>query len=453
MISRIKLLAISFEDYYSRLQKAESRVMTLALPYFAAKAVFYETFKMCFLTTQLGLINSFVFTATVIMPANLPLRDQLKNFLTSQSSPPHLFTPIMDMYNIGCLILFGIKVLCIGIISPKKLSAIDFPKNLVQKSYTTKKENLEVAEQPYSPASEEQTSFRGFASVTGMDALKEEFEKACPQLFTANQISCANGVLLYGPPGCGKSFIAKKFAEEVEIRLKKKIPVFEMKIGDLAGVYINETSIKIANFFNDAADEAKKNGTISILIIDEIDGFVPKKTASSRFDSANGRLQERGVFLQKLEGAAKQNILCIATTNNPGHLDDAAKRSGRFDLQFEVPLPDAPTCQALLRGLLKDRPHDSSIDFQSFGYIFGLFLKLSSADIKFIVDEAAKMAFSRCLDSNRSSTDSPITQLDLENALLNFLKERPHLISQSNSLDQLIRIIQSRKTVVHDPST
>ena len=236
----------------------------------------------------------------------------------------------------------------------------------------------------------------GFADVAGMESLKQELinrviwvlkdkEKAARY-----RLSPPNGMLLYGPPGCGKTFFAKKFAEESGFNY------YLVNGSDLGSTYIHGTQGKIADLFKKAEQNAP-----SVICFDEFDAFVPARGS----DSARHRADEINEFLSQLNNCSERGIFVIGTTNRMDMIDPAVLRKGRLDLKYEIPAPDAETRLAMFELYLKGRPLDGEINL---GKLTTLTEGYASSDIAFIVNESAMVA---------ALADQPITQQILEESI------------------------------------
>lgn len=236
----------------------------------------------------------------------------------------------------------------------------------------------------------------GFADVAGMESLKAELtnrviwvlrdkEKAAKYRLTP-----PNGMILYGPPGCGKTFFAEKFAEE------SKFNFVLVNGSDLGSVYIHGTQGKIADLFREAEKKAP-----TILCFDEFDSFVPSRSSSA----AEHRPEEVNEFLGQLNNCSKKGIFVIGTTNRIDLIDPAVLRKGRMDLHVEIPAPDEKTRSLIFDIHLKDRPIADDVDTVELAQKTDNF---AAADIAFIVNEAAMAA---------ALSDEPISQKHLLNSI------------------------------------
>jgi transitional endoplasmic reticulum ATPase len=223
---------------------------------------------------------------------------------------------------------------------------------------------------------------KGFAGVAGMKELKDLLFRDVinpltnPDKYKKFKVSIPNGILLYGPPGCGKTYIVERLAEELGYHFMK-VPV--SKIGSS---YILQTSINISNVFNDAEKKAP-----AILFFDEFEGLVPKRESLGR--GGQSKNEEINEFLQQVNNASQKRILIVGATNQIDLIDDAVLRSGRIDRKIFVPPPDQEARSDLLKLNLIERPHSENIDFNKLAEKTENYL---ASDITLIVDNAARKA-------------------------------------------------------------
>ena len=221
----------------------------------------------------------------------------------------------------------------------------------------------------------------GFADIAGMDELKEMLRKRVililqdKELAEKYRLTPPNGMLLYGPPGCGKSFFAEKFAEETGFNF------ILVKASDLGSIYVHGSQGKIADLFKKAEENAP-----TVLCFDEFDAFVPNRSGDNTGGNQTGEVNE---FLTQLNNCSKRGIFVIATSNRPDKVDPAVLRTGRIDKQVYVPMPDDTARKLMFELYLKDRPCEENIDSdilskKAEGYV--------ASDIAYVVNEAATIA-------------------------------------------------------------
>ena len=215
--------------------------------------------------------------------------------------------------------------------------------------------------------------------VAGMRELKLILESDLimpllePEIYRRYRVPLPNGILFYGPPGCGKTFIARKLAGML------KYNFVEMKPSDLASIYVHGTQEMIGNAFRKAQEEGP-----SLLFFDEIDAFIPRREASLGHHYS----AEVNEFLTQLNECADRQILVIGATNYLSHVDVAARRPGRFDKKVYVGPPDLEARIEAVKLYLRDRPQ-VELDLLSLLKDREMY---SYADLELIVNQAARDA-------------------------------------------------------------
>ena len=238
----------------------------------------------------------------------------------------------------------------------------------------------------------------GFADVAGMEALKDELNKRVIWVLKDKEkaekyrLSPPNGMLLYGPPGCGKTFFAQKFAEESGFNY------LLVNGSDLGSIYVHGTQGKIAELFKKAEESAP-----TVICFDEFDAFVPNRGSQD----ASHKADEVNEFLSQLNNCAQRGIFVIGTTNRMELIDPAVLRKGRLDLHVEVPAPDKETRKKMFQIHLKDRPLEDNLNLD---HLAALTEGYASSDIAFLVNEAAMVA---------ALSDELISEKFLEDAIHN----------------------------------
>ena len=225
----------------------------------------------------------------------------------------------------------------------------------------------------------------GFADVAGMKELKEQLQSDVidllndPEQAESLGLSMPNGLLFYGPPGCGKTYFAEKFAEEAGCNY------MYIRCSDVASPYIHGGQSKIAAVF----DEARRNAP-TILFLDEIDAMLRSRNKQDNASMA-GEVNE---FLAQLNNCGASGVIVIGATNKPTEIDEAALRSGRLELKYYIPNPDFETRAQLFAIQLKDRKVDFGLDYEHLARLTENYI---SADIRLVVDTAARLVFRRKL--------------------------------------------------------
>ncbi|MBA3047891.1 ATP-binding protein [Patescibacteria group bacterium] len=229
------------------------------------------------------------------------------------------------------------------------------------------------------------TILRGFDCVAGMEELKVLLINDVidpllnPEKFKKFKLSIPNGILLYGPPGCGKTFIVKKLAEELNYNL------VELSPSSVATSYVHGAVGNIGKVFEMAKLQAP-----SIVFIDEIEGLIPKREELS--SSADIKKEEINEFLLQLNNAGENKVLVVGATNRPHMIDSAILRAGRMDKRIYIPAPDFEARKGMFKICLSGRPHNKNINFEKLAEMTDNYV---SSDIELIVTQAARMAVAK----------------------------------------------------------
>lgn len=254
--------------------------------------------------------------------------------------------------------------------------------------------DIEVAE-PTKTTSPTPRHGNGFADVAGMDELKQLLQEKIVRILRnpkeAKRVGAniPNGMLLYGPPGCGKSFIVEKFAEEAGYNYRM------VRSSDLASIYVHGSQEKIGQLFA----EARKAAPV-ILNFEEFEALVPKRGSRGSEHQA-GEVNE---FLAQMNNCGRDGIFIIASTNRPDMIDPAVKRRGRIDFEVCVPMPDAAARRGIFAVHLKGRPCADDIDTERLASLTDGY---TASDIAFIAGEASMRIF----DTGRSITQAILEEV------------------------------------------
>lgn len=257
-------------------------------------------------------------------------------------------------------------------------------------------------DQPVSPIAEVERPRVTFADIGGMEKVKEEIRLKIihplthADLYKAYGKAIGGGILMYGPPGCGKTHLARATAGEVKARF------IAVGINDILNMWMGESERSLHEIF-----ERARMDTPCVLFFDEVDAL-----GASRADlkhSAGRNLVNQ--FLAELDGLASKNdgLLILAATNAPWHVDSAFRRPGRFDRVVFVPPPDAPARASILRIMLAGKPVES-IDHDLVAKKTEGF---SGADIKNLIDVTIETKLKSAM---ARGIPEPIKTADLLNA-------------------------------------
>jgi Cdc6-like AAA superfamily ATPase len=241
----------------------------------------------------------------------------------------------------------------------------------------------------------------GLAKVAGMHSLKDLLMNEVvgpvrnPERFRKYGLSVPNGILLYGPPGCGKTYIARALAEELGH------PFVEIVPSELASPYVHGSVIRIRKVFDEAAANAP-----AVVFIDEFEALVPNRSDLGGFQQH--KAEEVNEVLTHLDGASERKIFVVAATNRPELIDPAIRRTGRLDKHIYVSPPDREAREEMLRLHLAKRPVSASVDLPALSQELAGY---SASDIKFLVDEAARDALIRNVEIDEASFQRALSRI------------------------------------------
>lgn len=238
-----------------------------------------------------------------------------------------------------------------------------------------------------------------FSDVAGEDEAKENLSEIVdylhnPAKYREIGASMPKGILLVGPPGTGKTMLAKAVAGE------SNVPFFSMSGSEFVEMFVGMGASKVRDLFRQAKEKAP-----CIVFIDEIDAIGQKR--DGRVGGNDEREQTLNQLLTEMDGFESNNgVIILAATNRPESLDPALTRPGRFDRRVPVELPDLKGREEILKVHAKKVKLDESVDFAS---IARMASGASGAELANIVNEAAL----RAVRENRSY----VTQADLEESI------------------------------------
>lgn len=183
-------------------------------------------------------------------------------------------------------------------------------------------------------------------------------------------------IILYGPPGCGKTFAVERLVEYIDW------PTFSIDSSSIGSPYIHETSRKISEVFEKAIDAAP-----SVIVIDEMESFLSNRQTSA--ESGVHHVEEVAEFLRRIPEALSKNVLIIAMTNMIELIDPAVRRRGRFDHVIQVDMPTKVDVEALLKDLLGKLPAEANLVLEP---LLDNLTGHPLSDVAFVVREAARLA-------------------------------------------------------------
>lgn len=230
-----------------------------------------------------------------------------------------------------------------------------------------------------------------FADVAGMEAVKEALRVKLllpvqqPELFAAYGKRSGGGVLLYGPPGAGKTHLARAAAGELGASF------VNVGLADILDMYVGSSERNLRATF-----EMARRNRPCVLFFDEVDALAARR---SDMRQAHSR-QLVNQFLAELDGVdehANEGVLVLAATNAPWYIDVAFRRPGRFDQLVFVPPPDAAARAAILRILCRDKPL-AEMDFDAVARVTEQFV---GADLKGVVDRAVEAKLHQSISAGR----------------------------------------------------
>jgi SpoVK/Ycf46/Vps4 family AAA+-type ATPase len=290
------------------------------------------------------------------------------------------------------------------------------------------------------PFAFERTTLR-LADVGGMTQVKARLEASVlaplrnPELGRLYRKSVRGGLLLYGPPGCGKTFIARAVAGELGAKF---LPI---SLNDVLDMYIGNSERNVHELF----EYARRNAPC-VVFLDEVDA-IGQKRSQRRDSSTRGTVNQ---LLTEMDGVAADNagVFVLGATNHPWDVDVALRRPGRFDRMLLVLPPDEDARQAILRHHLQDRPIEGvdvvALARRTDGY--------SGADLAYVCEVAAERAL---LDSAAAGTVRMIGMADLVAALdevrpstgpwFDTARNVAQFANESGTYDELVVYLKKRR--------
>lgn len=268
---------------------------------------------------------------------------------------------------------------------------------------------------------------KGFSAIAGMQDLKNQLQVDVidalrnPEEYEKYGVTIPNGMLLFGPPGCGKTFFAKHFAEEVGFNFML------IKPSSLKSRYVNATQENIAKMFEEAEENAP-----TIIFIDEMNELVPNRDSDAH-EMSKSAVNE---MLAQMDRTGEKGIFIIGATNYPHMIDPAILRAGRLDKKFYLSPPDFEARKAMFEMYLKSRPIDFGLDYEKLANLTDNFV---AADIELLVNDASR---------NALKNKGRISMETLENILKDY---KPSVsINELNKYEELRRKMDGENTPINN---
>jgi len=259
-----------------------------------------------------------------------------------------------------------------------------------------------------------------FADIGGLEQVKDQVRRKIikpfqsPGLFKTFKRKAGGGVLMYGPPGCGKTMLARALANECNAEF------VSVKAADVLDPFVGVAEKRLAELFQKA--RARKP---TVLFFDEVEALAQRR----QFGGSDKVNTVVSVLLSEMDGihASNDGLLFLGATNLPWSLDSAFRRPGRFDRSIFVPPPDRIARKFVLRNLLNQRPHDKTLDLEPIvertsGY--------SGADLEGLVETATDFAID---DSTQANTIAPLSKRHFAEALKECRSSTGEWLTQAKS--------------------
>jgi transitional endoplasmic reticulum ATPase len=235
-----------------------------------------------------------------------------------------------------------------------------------------------------------------WSDVGGLEDIKQELKEAIewplkyPDVFKKANTNPPKGILLYGKPGTGKTLLAKAVANESGVNF------ISIKGPQLISRYVGESERGVREIFRKA-----KHAAPTILFLDEIDSLIPRRGSSS----TDAHVTERVIsqFLSEMDGIEElKGVVVLAATNRLDLVDPAILRSGRFDLLFELPLPDEKTREEIFKIHTKNKPLGNDVDLKKLAKETD---GRTGSDIEFVCRRASMFAIREFINQGKEDRD------------------------------------------------
>jgi len=263
-----------------------------------------------------------------------------------------------------------------------------------------------------------------FDDIDGMEEAKSAIREMvilpmqAPEKAKALGIKAGGGVLLYGPPGNGKTMFGKAIAHEIAA------PFFYASGAQIRSKWHGESEQKLSRLLH-----AAQSRPLAVLFLDEVDGLLPRRTAES--SAVDNRLVTQ--FLSDVGGFkdSPNTLLILGATNKPWEIDEAVFRTGRFDEKLHIGVPDAAARLGMLKRSFRTAPLAPDVDLPAWA---ARLENYSGSDVVGLARKACQIAFRRSIDEN---ADPVVRGADLEQAVRAIPSSiTPALLAQYDAFDK-----------------
>merc|ERR1712054_678178 len=220
--------------------------------------------------------------------------------------------------------------------------------------------------------------------IGGLENVKRELQELVqypvehPEKFEKFGMSPSRGVLFYGPPGCGKTLMAKAVANECQANF------ISVKGPELLTMWFGESEANVRDVFEKARAAAP-----CVLFFDELDSIASARASGGGGDGGGAADRVINQILTEIDGVgAKKNVFVIGATNRPDIIDPALMRPGRLDQLIYIPMPDVESRLGVLKSCLRNSPVNKDVDI---AYVAAQTEKFTGADLTEICQRAAKL--------------------------------------------------------------
>jgi len=247
--------------------------------------------------------------------------------------------------------------------------------------------------------------------IGGLESVKRELQELVqypvehPEKFLKFGMTPSKGVLFYGPPGCGKTLLAKAIANECQANF------ISIKGPELLTMWFGESEANVRDVFDKARMAAP-----CVLFFDELDSIAKSRGGGSGGDGGGASDRVINQILTEMDGmGAKKNVFIIGATNRPDIIDSAILRPGRLDQLIYIPLPDEPSRQSILKANLRKTPMSKEVNLD---YLAKVTHGFSGADLTEISQRACKLAIRESIEKDiqreKERESNPNSDIDMD---------------------------------------